>query len=124
MSIEESINNLASAIDNLAGAMGALIQAGGVAEVEVEVPAGKPAAEEKPKRTRQSKAKTEKKPEPEPKAEPEGDKEFTIDDVRAAMLSASREVSRATLTKYGAKKVSELKVEDYEAFIGDLEEMG
>ena len=71
--------------------------------------------------------KDEVKPEPKPEAEqPTSTK--TLDDVRAALsqvVGGGYEVeAKAILEKFGASKLSEVKVTDYESVITELEAVG
>ena len=68
-------------------------------------------------------------PKPEPKAETAPiESTKTLDDVRAALsrvVGGGYEVeAKAILEKFGAAKLSEVKVADYEAVITELEEVG
>ena len=70
-------------------------------------------------------------PKPEPKAETEtapSESTKTLDDVRAALsrvVGGGYEVeAKAILEKFGASKLSEVKVTDYESVITELEAVG
>ena len=119
MSLEQAINNLAAAINNLAGADGPVKTSGRV-QTEDEAPSDPPQEE-----TQEAETEVAAKDDPFAGLVVDPDIEYKMSDLRkslAQLVDAEGEsVAIEVLSLFGAKKLSQIKEEDYGKFCAYIE---